>query len=253
MTRREISSEERGQLAAEYALGLLQGEELAGARELFRGDAAFRTDVSRWLGRFAPLLEEVEEVEPSAHVWASIERGVAAVSGANDNQRQLERRLTRWRAAAAGMTALAASLAIVLVTRPESAMPPRVAPPTQTPQPAETSPQAPMLAMLGDERQPNLLVANWDPESRNLVIAAAAQISGDPAHDHELWVIPADGKPRSLGKLRPGARMHARLEPARARELHQGATLAISVEPLGGSPTGSPTGPVIASGKLERA
>jgi anti-sigma-K factor RskA len=49
------------------------------------------------------------------------------------------------------------------------------------------------------------------------------------------------------------ARMHAQLEPAMARELHSGATLAISVEPAGGSPTGSPTGPVVASGKLERA
>jgi anti-sigma-K factor RskA len=75
----------------------------------------------------------------------------------------------------------------------------------------------------------------------------------DPAHDHELWVIPADGKPRSLGTMPRTARMHARLEPAMARELHQGATLAISVEPTGGSPTGSPTGPVVASGKLERA
>lgn len=253
MTSRLISSEERAELAAEYALGLLEGDELADARGLFRGDVAFRQDVGRWLGRLAGLLEEVGEVEPPAQVWASIERRVAAVSGANDNERKLELRLTRWRAVAAGTTALAASLAIVLLTRPESAMPPQVAPPTQKPQPADSPPQAPMLAMLGDERQPNLLVANWDPESRNLVIAAAAEISGDPAHDHELWVIPADGKPRSLGTLRSGARMHARLEPARARELHQGATLAISVEPSGGSPTGSPTGPVIASGKLERA
>jgi anti-sigma-K factor RskA len=42
--------------------------------------------------------------------------------------------------------------------------------------------------------------------------------------------------------LRPGA--------DRTRELVAGATLAISVEPIGGSPTGQPTGPVILTGKL---
>jgi anti-sigma-K factor RskA len=35
--------------------------------------------------------------------------------------------------------------------------------------------------------------------------------------------------------------------------LQQGATIAISVEPRGGSPTGAPTGPVIASGSLTPA
>jgi anti-sigma-K factor RskA len=44
-----------------------------------------------------------------------------------------------------------------------------------------------------------------------------------------------------------------RVEPQLSRELREGATLAVSVEPVGGSPTGLPTGPVIASGKLERA
>ena len=31
-----------------------------------------------------------------------------------------------------------------------------------------------------------------------------------------------------------------------------GSTLAISIEPRGGSPTGQPTGPVVAAGTLER-
>ncbi|HVM37011.1 MAG TPA: anti-sigma factor [Sphingomicrobium sp.] len=247
MSRRDISSEERGQLAAEYALGVLEGDELAVARDLLQHEAEFRRDVGRWLGRFAPLLEEVGEVQPPASVWAAVQRRIAAVSGANDNERLLERRLTRWRVAAGGATALAASLALILLTRPAAVPPPPAAPSAQAPA------ASPMLAMLGDERQPNMLVASWDPGSRNLVIAAAATLRDDPAHDHELWVIPADGKPRSLGVLPQNARMHARLDPAMARELHQGATLAVSVEPPGGSPADGPTGPVVASGKLERA
>jgi anti-sigma-K factor RskA len=37
---------------------------------------------------------------------------------------------------------------------------------------------------------------------------------------------------------------------AQAGRLKPGATLAVSVEPVGGSPTGQPTGPVILTGKL---
>jgi anti-sigma-K factor RskA len=48
---------------------------------------------------------------------------------------------------------------------------------------------------------------------------------------------------------RTGA-MRATLAPAMARQLGAGITLAVSVEPIGGSPTGLPTGPVIAAGSL---
>ena len=75
----------------------------------------------------------------------------------------------------------------------------------------------------------------------------------DPAHAHELWVIPADGKPRSLGTMKSAKQMHMRLADALAVLLQQGATIAISVEPPGGSPTGQPTGPVVASGALNSA
>jgi anti-sigma-K factor RskA len=44
--------------------------------------------------------------------------------------------------------------------------------------------------------------------------------------------------------------MHAQLAAEIAAALRQGTVLAISVEPAGGSPTGQPTGPVIASGAL---
>jgi anti-sigma-K factor RskA len=50
-----------------------------------------------------------------------------------------------------------------------------------------------------------------------------------------------------------GKRMHMKLADALATLLQQGATIAISVEPMGGSPTGAPTGPVLVSGPLSRA
>ena len=241
MTGPTISGEERAHLAAELALGVLDGDDLANARALFAEDAQFRAEVGAWLGRFGPLLDEVESVEPSSDLWPAIERRLGGSAAANDNLRGLRRRLNVWRGVAAGASALAASLAVVLVTRPAEIAPP-----------AAVEAPAPMIAMLGDEQSGTMLVASWNPADRSLKIAAARDIPADTAHAHELWVIPADGTPRSLGTMAMGPRMDMAVEAPLGQQLRQGATLAVSVEPLGGSPTGLPTGPVIASGKLER-
>jgi anti-sigma-K factor RskA len=237
-------TQEQHDLAAEYALGLLEGEELARARTMVRRDPEFRRTVGHWLGRYATLLDEVAPVQPPARVWAAVERQISSLKIANDNHRALRRQLRTWRAVAAGITAVAASLVVALITRQAPVAPPgverSVAPP-------------PLLALLGEGQNKAALIASWDPASRNLVVGAAETLTSDATHSHELWVIPADGKPRSLGTMPEGPRMYARLSEAVAGQLHEGATLAISLEPQGGSPTGSPTGPVIFSGKLESA
>lgn len=244
MSTRPIPPDERDQLAAELALGVLEGDELAAARELLASDPEFRAQVGEWLGRYAPMLDEVQPVEPPERLWAAIQGRLGGPAAANDNVSTLRRRLNLWRGIGAGASALAASLALVLVTR---------APQPDAPVAAPAAAPAPMIAMLGDEQKPAMLVASWSPADRSLRVAAAAEIQGDPAHSHELWVIPADGTPRSLGTMPADVKMQKQVDPALSRELQQGATLAVSVEPRGGSPTGQPTGPVIASGKLERA
>jgi anti-sigma-K factor RskA len=109
------------------------------------------------------------------------------------------------------------------------------------------------VAVLGDSDKKMKVVASWDPASRQLVMAIVGEMAVDPRHSHELWVIPSDGKPRSIGTMSESKKAHMRLADTLARLLQQGATIAISVEPPGGSPTGAPTGPVVASGSLDRA
>jgi anti-sigma-K factor RskA len=43
------------------------------------------------------------------------------------------------------------------------------------------------------------------------------------------------------------------IPPALLGEIEAEVTLALSVEPAGGSPSGQPTGPIVAAGKLVRA
>jgi anti-sigma-K factor RskA len=69
-------------------------------------------------------------------------------------------------------------------------------------------------------------------------------------HSPELWVIPADGKPRSMGVINVSAPSWAKVPGAASSVMAAGVTIAVSVEPVGGSPTGQPTGPVILTGKL---
>jgi anti-sigma-K factor RskA len=229
-------TDDRRDLAAEFALGLLAGDELEAARRLVANDPDFRAEVNGWTARLSPLLDEVEPSEPPRRLWPAI---AAATGGATDNVLALERRVNLWRGLSVGMTALAASLAVVLLQ--------------PAPQAPVRSPAAPMVAMVSDEGKTMTVVANWDPDDRQLVLAMAGDMPEDPGKTHELWVIPQGGAPRSLGTMahKPMSRME--LAETLADLLSQGATIAISVEPPGGSPTGAPTGPVIASGTLERS
>lgn len=227
-------SQDRRDLAAEYALGVLSDAELAEARALVSGDPKFRAEVEAWTARLSPMLEEVEAAPPPERLWRIIE---AATGGRRYNVVALRRRVNLWRGVSAGMTALAVTLAAVLLQ--------------PTPQAPVQSPAAPMVAMVSDEGKTMTVVASWNPNDRQLVLAVAGDMPEDRGKAHELWVIPEGAAPRSLGTMadRPMSRME--LADALAELLRQGATIAISVEPPGGSPTGAPTGPVIASGTLE--
>ncbi|HEX8381337.1 MAG TPA: anti-sigma factor [Allosphingosinicella sp.] len=242
----DMTGEELDLLAAEYSLGLLDGRDWARARSLFASDPVFRDAVARWSGRLAPLLEDVEAASPPSAVWTRIESEIHPRSDssapveptAGSNVHVLRRKVNLWRGYSVGATALAASLALFLVTRP----------PVEAPAPPP--PAAPLIAVMEAEGSPAKLVATYDPGSRMLLVAPAAGVAAVPGHAHELWLIPADGKPRPMGLLEPGAPRRVVIPAAMLGEVKAQATLALSVEPAGGSPSGQPTGPIVAAGKL---
>jgi anti-sigma-K factor RskA len=193
------------------------------------------------------LFDEVEGVEPPASLWARIERelGGGSPTPANDNIAALERQMRLLRGVTAMMTALAACFALLLLFRPaeQVVVPTPVAPVEQA--------SAPMVAMVGEDQHDMMIVANWDPKQRQLVLAVSGNMPASPGKSHELWVIPPAGGPTSLGTMPDGKKMRMDLAKHFADLLSQGATIAVSLEPPGGSPTGQPTGPVMWSGKLQ--
>ena len=94
-----------------------------------------------------------------------------------------------------------------------------------------------------------LFVAAMDPVRHELLILPAS-VHTTPGHSPELWLLPKGGAPIALGVV--GADAPIRLPMAHAVGDAGRRTLAVSIEPLGGSPTGQPTGPVVATGYLRQ-
>ena len=108
----------------------------------------------------------------------------------------------------------------------------------------------PLLATLDEQSgQPGFLAAA-NPADGTVTVVPAALLTGALQQSYELWVIPPGGKPHSLGLVDPKRSVKVVVPPELLPHVSADSTLAISIEPVGGSPTGQPTGPVIANGKL---
>jgi anti-sigma-K factor RskA len=221
-------------LAAELALGVLSGPERVAAETRAARDPTFAALVEAWAERLAPLLEGVEPVEAPRGVWPRIERALPA----NDDT---DRRLRFWKGATAAAVSLAAAsvVAAVIVTV------------RQPPAPESGPPPLLNASLAGQPGVQPLFVTAYDPMRKALVITSLVPPGADPLHVHQLWLIPQDGQPRSLGMVEPGTSKAMPIPVELAPLVEQGAELAVSVEPPGGStrPDG-PSGPVAARGRL---
>ncbi|MEG8040763.1 anti-sigma factor [Sphingomonas sp. LR60] len=226
-------------LAAELVIGLLAEEEAAVAEARRAQDTDFAAEVEWWETRFAPLFDHYREVTPPPHLAARIEAMLGLPNVAGRTKR------VHWRSLAFGATggAIAASLAAWLLT-PATVVSP--APPVTVP----ATPAGLMIAQLAwtDKTKAPPPVAIVESATGSVRLSRA--VDTPDGRDGQLWRIPAGGKPIPLGLLPRGDGREVRV--ALANLPMAGSTLAISIEPLGGSPTGQPTGPVVLAGTVER-
>ena len=229
-------------LAAEHALGVLTAPERAQAELRMARDPDFATAVGDWRRRLSPLSNLIASVSPPAGLWPRIERALPA----NDDVGG-RRRLRFWRGAtvsALGLAAASLAVAVMLAGRPPVFI--------QTQAPAPPPMLNASLMTQGDGARP-LFIAAYDPARGALIITSLATPGADPVHVHELWVIPADGKPHSLGMVEPGKSKAMPMPETMANMFAEGSALAVSVEPPGGSPKADgPSGPIAAVGKLSK-
>jgi anti-sigma-K factor RskA len=213
-------------LAAEYALGVLADADRTAIELRAVREPAFASLVAAWEQRLAPWAAEINEVAPSAQLWDRI----AATLPAQAHRAGLWHSLTFWRGFGVAAGALAAACLAALIYLG-----------TLTQQP-------PLVATIegGGHRH---FVATLDA-GRGTVAVVPAAFSPDATRVPELWLIPPDGKPRPVGLLRADQTVTLTLPTDLAALARKDTVLAVSLEPPGGSTTGLPTGPVIATGKL---
>lgn len=215
--------------AAELALGLLDGEERAAALRRVLADPAYARAVEGWRMRFAQLFDLWPEVEAPEGLIDRIDEGLGGPA-------PVRRLRFPWPALAIASSAVAAALLVFVAVRP--------APPVPAPVVVAARP-GPLLVAAMDAKTP--VPAVFDASADALRIASGPETP--PERVAQLWVIGGDGVPHALALLGSHAQVLT-LSPADRARIAAGATLAISIEPLGGSPTGLPTGPVVAKGVL---
>lgn len=217
---------------AEYVLGTLTVDERAGMQRELETDPQLRTTVIRWEDWLAGLNDVIPAVEPGPELWARIERRLwpEVARPVVDTTLALRRSRARWRAATIAFGALAAGLALFVST--ERLRPQKLA----------------YLAVINRSGDLPALIVRVDTASETVTVrSVAAETPADRVL--ELWYVAAGQAPRSIGLLdHPETRATLPLG-ARGGDI-TAATWAVSVEPIGGSTTGAPTGPVVYSGKL---
>ena len=236
-----VPLDERDALAAELALGVLDGEARAEAVALAKRDDGFAAAVAAWYERLAPLLDEIAAVEPGPALWTRINAALDASGERTDNVVSIERALKRWKGIAAAASAIAAALLVVVaLPRPASIVP----------APVVVQQATTMTAAIATEGGAKSFLLSWSPSDHSLMVMPA-DVHAVANHSHQLWLIPEGGAPISLGVISADHAARMAMPAQMAAKLIGSATLAVSAEPEGGSPTGQPTGPVIGSGKLQ--
>jgi len=241
----------RDHLAAEYALGTLRGRARRRFERLMAEDRALRELVAEWEARLGPLAAAAAPVDPPADLWRRIEArlGPSTESVTPTRRTWFDRLFARpavpiptaasaglwycvgfWRTAALVLVAAMVALAIHVAT---------LAPPSTAP--------THIAVLAGEDGRPALL-AKVDAMSGRIELTLTELDMPPGGNVLELWLLPAEGAPRSLGLIDAGG-LARKLDADDIDGLTRGA-LAVSLEPEGGSPTGRPSGPVLYSGPV---
>lgn len=220
-------------LASEYVLGTLTGAARRRFETLMQAHPRLREAVADWEAHLLPMALSAPPIAPCDAVWARLRARLAEDAAA----RRLPftcarqplagqvRQLRLWRAYGAVATLLATLLAFLL----------RLAPA-----------EAPLIVVLHATKGSELLVAGVSADRARLSIRPLQKVNLTQAQSLELWALHKKGAPSSLGLISADG-----LTAVQKQTLPKDTTgLAVTREPLGGSPHGVATGPILFVGDL---
>jgi anti-sigma-K factor RskA len=227
---------------AEYVLGVLDVDARAAvARDIERLPVAAAA-VAVWERNLLPLAEEVVDVAPAPYVWARIRDALQLSAPAREVPRRgLWNNLPLWHWIGIGASAVAIAALMVVATPPRQASPP------------VTAGAGYMVSNIQQDNGSTGWTATMDLQNARMVVVPASPTAFEQGRAPELWLIPTGQKPISVGMIMPDKPTTLALDAELLSRLGPTAVLAVSVEPIGGSPTGQPTGPVIGKGAITAA
>jgi anti-sigma-K factor RskA len=240
-------------LAAAYALGTLRG----GARRRFeamaRQSPALRVQAHLWQERFMSMTELQKSEKPSPEVWKKIANVLAAepravaAPVADPMAEVLRRARNLWRGVALA-TGVAAVAAVTLSMGVQGELEGKRTQLAQLQAQLAAQPEVRYVSVLTDEKATPAILATFDPKRNTLTLKRVGGYQEGPDKSLQLWAIPNGGAPRSLGVLAEQPVLHM---TAAENLMGASAALAITLEPKGGVPPGTPaSGPVLWKGPV---
>jgi anti-sigma-K factor RskA len=216
-------------LSGEYVLGVLRGSARRRFDRLVNESPTARTRLHRWEEDWSALSQTLDPIQPSPRVWVEVRRRIF------DDRRAPARRVPRrlWQlAAAAGVVAVALIIGLVIRQQQPALQP---------------------VAVLGTDASHPLWQVERSTDRTALTIRTLGAVRPPADKAYELWALPRGGSPVSLGLLPTAGKFERRLTPSQRTAIAASDKVAVSIEPPGGSPTGSPTGPVIIVANIQTA
>ncbi len=223
-------------LAAEYVLGLLEGDEKVEAERRLASDAAFAREVERWRARFAEFDDTSQPLPAGDALWRRIEAVVTGPLPPRAERTNVPARvLARWwnsipalRTAALGASVAVLGLAIGLGVAIR-----------------EARQQPKLVAVLLDGDRAGAVVHAF--ADGRVVLLPLTEINVPQGRALEVWTLPSRERgPVSIGLMDRARTLSLQLKDLPAPGPNQ--LFEITLEPATGSPTGRPTGPILFKG-----
>lgn len=220
------STELQHQLAARFVVGSMRGLARRRFQRLMMDIPKLRDEVAFWEEHLHELTNTIPIQQPSERVWQRIQSRLGWIQSKTETTSKWP-----WFFGAFASLLLIVNLVMLIPADPIIA------------------PTIERVAVIQSSEARTL----WLIEQREqrLEVAAVGAIERLPNEDYQLWMLPVDGTPPiSLGLLPQQG--DAILDLGTRIDLAQVAALAVSREPLGGSPEPVPTGPVLYTTDLIR-
>lgn len=220
-------------LSAEYVLGTLRGKARDRFERLKFSNPNILSEVAYWEAQLNQMSLHVKPMQPHAKVWDEISKRIGFTATTYTEQPQVSaekpaikhidvQQNSGWKWLSGFATAASLVLAILLSINYTS----------EVEQPVQS------VAVISNPDEVPLWSFDITPEY--IGVKTTSEVPQMANNDYQLWIVPASGEaPISIGLMQQNGSY--KLDKPAVFDQIEIAAIAVSKEPLGGSPNGSPT------------